>query len=99
MTTATPPRGVAASARPGIGRGVAFEDREEGLELGAQILHGLGGEGAPRLRFQFARAAVLLHLLARAPEGGLLGVEQLLHLHYQLDLAPRGDPWSCTRPR
>src|SRR5260370_38468808 len=91
MATATPRRDVAASARPGIGRGVAFEDREEGLELGAQILHGLGGEGAPRLRFQFARTAVLLDLLARALDGVLLGVEQVLYQHDQLDLAPLGD--------
>src|SRR5260370_24646096 len=88
MTPATPPGGAAASARRGIGRGVAFEDREEGLELGAQVLHGLGGEGAPRLRFQFARAAVLLDLLARPLDGVLLGVEQVVYQHEPPGLAP-----------
>src|SRR6266849_1865663 len=91
MTTATPAWGVAGSARSGIGRGVAFEDREERLELGAQILHGLGGEGAPRFWLQVTRAAVLLDLLASALDRVLLGVEQVLDQHDQLDLAPLVD--------
>src|SRR5260370_22026693 len=91
MTTATPAWGVAGSARPGIGRGVAFEDREERLELGAQILHGLGGEGAPRFRLQFARAAVFLDLLPRAPHRVLLGIEPVLDPHHQLALPPLVD--------
>src|SRR3989475_13046187 len=47
MTTAT-----TASARPGIGRRVPFEDGEERLELGTQVFDGLGRERAPRLRLE-----------------------------------------------
>src|SRR2546428_11252431 len=85
MTTATaaPP-----SARPGIGRGRALEDREHGFELAAKVLHGLRGERSARLRLQLARAAVLLDLLARALDRVLLRVQQVLDQHDQLDLAP-----------
>src|SRR2546425_4257753 len=85
MTTATaaPP-----SARPGIGRGRALEDREHGLELAAQVLHGLRRERPARLRLELARAAVLLDLLASALDRVLLRVQQVLHQHDQLDLAP-----------
>src|SRR3989454_12463103 len=83
MTTAT-----AASARPGIGRRVPFEDGEERLELGTQVFDGLGRERAPRLRLELARPAVLLDLLARAFDRVLLRVEEMLHEHDQLDLAP-----------
>src|SRR2546426_10150308 len=85
MTTATaaPP-----SARPGIGRGRALEDREHGFELAAKVLHGLCGERSARLRLQLARAAVLLDLLARALDRVLLRVQQVLDQHDQLDLAP-----------
>src|SRR3989441_4487297 len=84
MTTATAP----PSARPGIGRGRALEDREHGFEVAAQILHGLRGERPARLRLQLARAPVLLDLLACALDRVLLGVQQVLHQHDQLDLAP-----------
>src|SRR6266511_478287 len=87
MTTAT-----AASARPGIGRGVPVEDGEDRLELGAQILHRLGGERAPRLRLELPASAVLLDLLARALDRVLLRVQQVLHKHDQLDLAPLVHP-------
>src|SRR5207249_6650195 len=85
MTTATaaPP-----SARPGIGRGRALEDREHGFELAAKVLHGLCGERSARLRLQLARAAVLLDLLARALDRVLLRVEQVLDQHDQLDFTP-----------
>src|SRR5438132_1671331 len=85
MTTATaaPP-----SARPGIGRGRALEDREHGFELAAKVLHGLRRERSARLRLQLARAAVLLDLLARALDRVLLRVQQVLDQHDQLDLAP-----------
>src|SRR3989475_13319748 len=85
MTTATaaPP-----SARPGIGRGRALEDREHGFELAAKVLHGLCGERSARLRLQLARAAVLLDLLARALDRVLLGVQPVLDQPHQLDLAP-----------
>src|SRR6266705_131372 len=83
MTTA-----MAASARPGIGGSVSFEDGEDRLELRTQVLHGLGRERAPRLRLEVARAAVLLDLLARPFDRVLLRVEEMLHEHDQLDLAP-----------
>src|SRR5436190_7113603 len=83
MTTATAP-----SARPGIGRGRSLEDCENRLELAAQILHRLRGECAPCLGLELTRAAVLLDLLARAFDRVFLGVQQVLHQHDQLDLAP-----------
>src|SRR6266705_7227343 len=86
MTTA-----MAASARPGIGGSVSFEDGEDRLELRTQVLHGLGRERAPRLRLEVARAAVLLDLLARPFDRVLLRVEEMLHEHDQLDLAPLVD--------
>src|SRR5881296_373793 len=85
MTTAT---AAPSSARPGIGRGCALEDREHGFELAAKVLHGLCGERSARLRLQLARASVLLDLLARALDRVLLGVQQVLDQHDQLDLAP-----------
>src|SRR2546421_8434546 len=85
MTTAT---AAPLSARPGIGRGRALEDREHGLELAAQVLHGLRRERPARLRLELARAAVLLDLLASALDRVLLRVQQVLHQHDQFDLAP-----------
>src|SRR5256885_11189106 len=87
MTTPIP-RGGGGSARPGIRRVAPFEDGENRLELGAQVLDGRGREGAARLRLELARAAILLDLLAGALDGVLLGVEQVLDQHDQLDLAP-----------
>src|SRR2546426_1494086 len=83
MTTAT-----ARSARPGIGRSVPLENGENGFELGAQVLDGLGRERAARLRLQVPAAPILLDLLARPLDRVFLGVEQMLHQHDQLDLAP-----------
>src|SRR2546429_9140254 len=87
MTTAIP-RGEGGSARPGIRRGAPFEDGENRLELGAQVLDGLGRERATCLGLELARAAILLDLLAGALDGVLLRVEQVLDQHDQLDLAP-----------
>src|SRR5205809_390354 len=83
MTTAT-----VRSARPGIGRSVPLENGENGFELGAQVLDGLGRERAARLRLQVPAAPILLDLLARPLDRVFLGVEQMLHQHDQLDLAP-----------
>src|SRR5438046_5873359 len=83
MTTAT-----ARSARPGMGRSVPLENGENGFELGAQVLDGLGRERAARLRLQVPAAPILLDLLARPLDRVFLGVEQMLHQHDQLDLAP-----------
>src|SRR5438552_2871003 len=83
MTTAT-----ARSARPGIGRSVPLENGENGFELGAQVLDGLGRERAARLRLQVPAAPILLDLLARPLDRVFLGVQQMLHQHDQLDLAP-----------
>src|SRR2546425_8739971 len=83
MTTAT-----ARSARPGIGRSVPLENGENGFELGAQVLDGLGRERAACLRLQVPAAPILLDLLARPLDRVFLGVEQMLHQHDQLDLAP-----------
>src|SRR5882672_6181302 len=69
-------------------RSAPFEDAEHRLELGAELLDGLRRQRAPCFGLELARAAVLLDLLARAFDRVLLGVEQVLHEHDQLDLAP-----------
>src|SRR5260370_11701431 len=86
MTTAS-----RASARAGIGRGLPLQQRENRLQLGTQVVHRLRGEGAPRLRLELARAAVLLDLLSRPVDGVLLRVQEVLDQHDQLDLAPLVD--------
>src|SRR5947208_393476 len=87
MTTAT-----ARSARPGIGRRVPLENGEDRLELGAQVLDRLGRERPARLRFELPAAPILLDLLPRPLDRVFLRVEQVLHEHDQLDLAPLVHP-------
>src|SRR6266704_281031 len=65
-----------------------FENAEDRLELGAELLDGFGGEGAPRLRLELAGAAILLDLLPGAFDRVFLGVQQMLNEKNQLDLAP-----------
>src|SRR6185503_2712990 len=65
-----------------------LEDAEQRLELGAELFDRFGGERAARLGLELTRAAVLLDLLARAFDRVLLRVQQMLHEHDQLDLAP-----------
>src|SRR6267143_6391320 len=65
-----------------------FKNAEHRFEVGAELLDGFGGERAPRFGLQLARAAVLLDLLARAFDRVFLGVQEVLHKHDQLDLAP-----------
>src|SRR3989449_4792387 len=83
MTTATE-----RSARPGIGGGVPLEKGEDRLELHAQVLDRLGRQRAARLRLELPAAPILLDLLARALDRVFLRIEQVLHQHDQLDLAP-----------
>src|SRR5437899_3772245 len=83
MTTAT-----GRSARPGIGGGVPLEKGEDRLELDAQVLDRLGRQRAARLRLELPAAPILLDLLARALDRVFLRIEQVLHQHDQLDLAP-----------
>src|SRR5258708_36860940 len=80
-----------ASARAGSGRGRRLQVWENRLQRGAQVVHRLRGEGAPRLRLELARAAVLLDLLSRPVDGVLLRVQEVLDQHDQLDLAPLVD--------
>src|SRR5207244_10769361 len=87
MTTAT-----ARSARPGIGRRVPLENGEDRLELGAQVLDRLSRERATCLRLELPAAPILLDLLARPLDGVFLRVEQVLHQHDQLYLAPLVHP-------
>src|SRR6266852_327601 len=68
-----------------------FENAEHRFELGAELLDRFGGEGAPRFGLELARATILLDLLPRALDRVLLGVQQMLHEHDQLDLAPLVD--------
>src|SRR6266545_486977 len=65
-----------------------FEDAEHRLELGAQLLDRFGGERAPCFGLELTRAPVLLDFLPRAFDRVLLRVQQMLHEHDQLDLAP-----------
>src|SRR6267143_1522036 len=65
-----------------------FEDAEYRLQLGAQLLDRFGGERTPCLRLQLPRAPVLLDFLARALDRVFLRVQEVLHEHDQLDLAP-----------
>src|SRR5258708_23913960 len=74
-----------------MGRGLPLEEGENRLQLGAPVVHRLRGEGAPCLRLELARAAVLLDLLSRPVDGVLLRVQQVLDQHDQLDLAPLVD--------
>src|SRR2546426_11893277 len=83
MTTATE-----RSARPGIGGGVPLEKGEDRLEPHAQVLDRLGRQRAARLRLELPAAPILLDLLARALDRVFLRIEQVLHQHDQLDLAP-----------
>src|SRR5437764_1396546 len=69
-------------------RSAPLENTEDGLQLGAELLDRLGGERAPRLGLELARAAVLLDLLTRAFDRVLLRVEEMLDEHDQLDFAP-----------
>src|SRR5437867_1313060 len=69
-------------------RSAPFEDAEHRLELGAELLDGFRRQRAPCFGLELARAAVLLDFLARAFDRVLLGVQQVLHEHDQLDLAP-----------
>src|SRR3989441_5108499 len=89
MTTAT-----ARSARSGIGRSVPLENSEDRFELGPQVFDRLSRERATRLRLELPAAPILLDLLARPLDGVFLGVEQVLHQHDQLDLAPLVHPVS-----
>src|SRR2546426_300532 len=65
-----------------------FEDAAHRLELGAELLDGFGGQRTPRFGLELAGAPILLDLLARAFDRVFLGVQQVLHEHDQLDLAP-----------
>src|SRR5262245_23655738 len=65
----------------------SLENPEHGLQLGAQLLDRLGGEGAPRFGLELTGAAILLDLLARAFDRVFLRVQEVLDEHDQLDLA------------
>src|SRR2546425_1193251 len=82
---------IRGSARSGMRRSAPVQDREHRFQVGAQVAHRLGRQRAPGLRLQLAAAAVLLDLLPRALDGVLLRVQQVLHEHDQLDLAPLVD--------
>src|SRR5438445_12785633 len=69
-------------------RGTAVEDGEHRLQLGAQVAHRLGRQRPPGFRLQLPTAAVLLDLLACPLDRVLLGVQQVLDEHDQLELTP-----------
>src|SRR5207245_10533003 len=88
MTTPTagPP-----SARLGTGRSGPLEEGENRLQVSTQVFDRLRRERASRLGLELTRSPVLLDLLARAIDRVLLGVQEVLHEHDQLDLAPLVD--------
>src|SRR5438034_10863544 len=65
-----------------------FENAEDGLQLGAELLDGFGGQRTPRFGLELARAPVLVDFLARALDRVFLRVQQVFHEHDQLDLTP-----------
>src|SRR5207247_11023498 len=68
--------------------------REQGakrLQVGTPILYRPRREGASRRGLELTRAPVLLDLLTRAIDRVLLGIQEVLHEHDQLDLAPLVD--------
>src|SRR5512143_800272 len=77
--------GSGASA---MGRRRAVEQREHGFQLGAQVLDGLRRQRPPGLRLELSGASILLDLGPGSLDRVLLGVEQMLHQHDELDLAP-----------
>src|SRR5881394_1319591 len=82
------------SAVADIRGAVALEDAQDGFQLGAQFLHGFGGERPARFGFQLSRTAILLDFLARAFDRVLLRVQEVLHQHDQLDFPPLVDTVS-----
>src|SRR6266567_488172 len=87
MTTPT----VGPSARPGTGRSGPLKEGENRLQISTQVLDRLRRERASRLWLELTRSPVLLDLLTRAIDRVLLGVQEVLHEHDQLDLAPLVD--------
>src|SRR6266571_1774104 len=87
MTTPT----VEPSARPGTGRSGPLEEGENRLQVGTQVFDRLRRERASCLGLELTRSPVLLDLLTRAIDRVLLGVQEVLHEHDQLDLAPLVD--------
>src|SRR6266545_668663 len=65
-----------------------FEDAEHRLELGAELLDRFGGERAPCFGLELTGAPVLLDFLACPFDRVFLRIQQVLHEHDQLDLAP-----------
>src|SRR6185437_2817676 len=95
MTTARaavpdgPPSG---SARRGMGRCVALQNGEHRFQLSLKIPDRLRAQSLAGLRLEIPRPAVRLDLLAGALDRVLLRVQQVLHEHDELDLAPLVDP-------
>ena len=67
---------------------VAPSNADELLEIRLERLERLDGERAARHDLEVAALAMLVDLLARALDRVLLVVQQMLHEHDQLDLAP-----------
>src|SRR5690348_5665747 len=94
MTTAraVPDVPPSRSARRGMWRCVAVQNGEHRFQLSLKIPDRLSAQGLAGLRFEIPRPAVGLDLLAGALDRVFLGVQQVLHEHDELDLAPLVDP-------
>src|SRR5437899_189505 len=71
-----------------VGEARRDEHRHQLLEIALERLQGFRGEGAAREGLEVSSLPVLVDLLARAFDRVLLDVEQMLHEHDELDLAP-----------
>src|SRR3990170_2143378 len=67
---------------------LSVQYRQDGAQVALHRLDGLRIQCRPGRRPEFTALLVLVDLLTRAIDRVLLGVQQLLHEHYQLDLPP-----------
>src|SRR5512138_2781475 len=73
--------------RSPLGGRPALEQRQHRLDAGPQLRGKLGLEGPSGGGAELARPAILIDPLPRAVDGELLGVQEMLHQHDELDLA------------
>src|ERR1043166_9251983 len=79
-----------------VGEARRIQQRHQLLEIALQRFQGLDRERAARKCLEVSAFAVFVDLLPRAFDREFLYVQQMLHEHDQLDLAPLID--TITRP-
>src|SRR6476646_1553970 len=88
MPCARIPSSFVTRRRISVGERRRTEGHEQVSEIGLQRLQRLHGERAASDDLEIALLAVVIHLLPRALDRVLLVVQQVLHEHDQLHLAP-----------